>query len=98
MESINKDSYAEGGVVTVLMNLSNKSKNVQFFVGGVVDGAFDQDKAKDITVSTGMGYIELFRTESGGRDYIDVVAVYITRFKNREIIIKRIKLPYKDLK
>ena len=49
------------------------------------------------TAATGMGYLELSKSSSGGKAYVDVVAVYKTRFGNKEIIIKRIKLPYNDL-
>ena len=92
-----KDYEAEG-IVTILLNLSNKSLNVKYYKGGIVDGAFDETKAKDVTAATGMGYCELFKSETGGKGYVNIVAVYTTRFKNKEIIIKRIQLPYNDLK
>lgn len=96
-KTITRD-YESDGVVTIVLTLSNESKNVKYYRGGLTDGAFNQNKAKDISASTGMGYVELFKTESGSKSYIDVVAVYTTRFRNKEIIIKRIKLPYNDLR
>ena len=96
--NISKTYYEEDGLVSIVLTLSNKSKNVEFYKGGMLDGAFDINRAKEVTASTGMGYVELKRTTTGGKEYVDVVAVYTTRFKNKEIITKRIKLPYNDLK
>jgi hypothetical protein len=97
IQKIISDNYLTDGVVTVTLSLSNKSTNVKFYKGGLVDGAFDPKLAKDITASSGMAYMELFRQETGGQGYVDVVAVYTTRFRNTEIITRRIKLPYDDL-
>ena len=97
-EKISTNDYNDDGMVSIVLTLSNNSKNVSYYYGGLIDGAFDPNKAKDVTASTGMAYIELFRTEQGGKGYIDVVAEYKTRFRNYEIITKRIKLPYSDLK
>jgi len=94
---ISSEDYKSDGVVSITLALSNKSTNVKFYKGGLVDGAFDPNLAKDITASTGMAYFEMFKTETGGKSYVDVVAEYTTRFRNKEIIIKRIKLPYNDL-
>lgn len=90
--------YATHGTVRLILKLSNNSKNVQFFRGSLVDGAFDPSVCREITVSSGMGYAELSRTDSGGSGYIDITAVYVTRFRNKEILTKRIKLPYNNLK
>lgn len=89
--------YSSHGTVRLVLKLSNNSKNVQFFKGPLSDGAFDPSACKEITVSSGMGYIELARSDSGGTGYIDITAVYITRFRNKEILTKRIKLPYNNL-
>lgn len=98
IRKINSDAYSSDGVVTVSVILSNKSTNVKYYIGGLVDGALDPSLAKDVTAATGMAYFELYRVESGGKDYVDIIAEYTTRFRNKELIIKRIKLPYKDLK
>ncbi|MEE4115996.1 MAG: hypothetical protein V2I37_07500 [Marinilabiliaceae bacterium] len=95
--NISTTYYEEDGLVTIVLTLDNKSKDVKYYKGGLVDGAFDETRAKDVSASTGMGYVELNRTATGGKGYVDIVAVYTSRFKNKEIIIKRIKLPYNDL-
>ncbi|MEZ4999283.1 MAG: toxin-antitoxin system YwqK family antitoxin [Bacteroidales bacterium] len=98
VSEIDDSYYSTHGTVRLVLKLSNNSVNVQFFRGPLVDGAFDPLACKEITVSSGMGYIELARAESGGTGYIDITAVYITRFKNKEILTKRVKLPYNNLK
>jgi len=98
VSKVSAKDYAEDGIVTIVLNLSNKSRNVKYYKGGVVDGAFDKLQAKDVSASTGLGYVEMLKTESGGKAYVDIVAIYTTRYRNKEIIIKRIKLPYNDLK
>ena len=85
-------------MVSVSVTLSNKSTNVKYYKGGLVDGSFDPSLAKDVTAASGMAYFELFKAESGGKAYVDIIAEYTTRFKNKELIILRIKLPYNDLK
>jgi antitoxin component YwqK of YwqJK toxin-antitoxin module len=97
IQKINSTDYSSDGVVSITLALSNKSKNVKFYKGGLVDGAFDPKLAKDITASSGMAYFEVYKKETGGKNYVDVVAEYTTRFRNKEIIIRRIKLPYDDL-
>jgi len=74
-QNISTREYESEGIVTVVPTLSNKSKNVKYYQGGIIDGAFDERKAKDITASTGMGFVELNKTDSGGSAYIDVVAL-----------------------
>lgn len=98
IRKIESDDYASDGVVSVSLVLSNKSTNVKYYKGGMIDGALDKTLAKDITASSGMAYFEMFKTETGGKAYVDVVAEYTTRFRNRELIVKRVKLPYNDLR
>jgi hypothetical protein len=94
---INDAYYNSHGIVRLILKLSNSSKNVKFYKGSLIDGAFDEEKCKDITISSGMGYIELAKNDTTGRGYVDVIAVYTTRFRNKEIITMRVKLPYNNL-
>lgn len=97
VSEINKSYYESHGTVRVIFKLSNDSKNVKFYRGNLTDGAFDPERCRDITISSGMGYLELTKNDSDGKGYVDVIAVYTTRFRNREIIVQRIKLPYNNL-
>ena len=95
---ISEQYYNRDGVLRVVLKLSNSSKNVNYYHGALIDGAFDESLCKDITAASGMGYVELERDAAAGKGYVDVIAVYTTRFRNKEILTKRIKLPYSDLK
>ncbi len=81
----------------VEIKLSNGSVNVKHYRGSLIDGAFDPEKCRDITASSGIGYIELRKDPVKGKNYVDVISVFMTRFRNSEILTKRIKLPYPDL-
>lgn len=83
------------GVIKIFTQLSNESTDVRFYKGSLnEDGTFDPDKCTDITTSSGMGFAELRPDSQRGKSYVDIIAVYITRFHNKKLIIKRIQLPY----
>lgn len=86
----------DAGILKVMTQLTNESVNVRFYRGPLIDGAFDPEKSKDITASSGMGYLELRPDNVKGKDYVDIIAVYSSRFRNKKIITKRIKLPYNN--
>jgi len=94
---INDSYYKSHSKIRVILKLSNDSKNVEFYKGTLSDGAFNPDKCKKVTISSGMGYFELTTDPVNGRGYVDVIAVYSSRFRNKAIITKRIKLPYNNL-
>lgn len=94
---ITDSRWQEEGILRVIVRLDNGSANVKFYRGALINGAFDPEQCQDITISSGMGFTELKRSDSGGKNYVDIIAVYTTRFRNREIIATRIRLPYNNL-
>jgi hypothetical protein len=93
-----KDLYnINPGSFIIYLKLSNGSVNVKHYVGSLIDGAFDPEKCSEVTASSGLGFIQLKRDSVRGKGYVDVISVYSTRFRNSEILTKRIKLPYPDL-
>jgi len=84
-------------LVRVFVRLSNESVNVRFYRGSLTDGVFDPEKCRDITTSSGMGFMELKPDAGKGKGYVSVIAVYTTRFRNKKIITKKINLPYNNL-
>lgn len=84
-------------VVRVFTRLSNESVNVKFYAGSLIDGTFNPEKCRDITTSSGMGYVELKPDNENGKGYIDIIALYSTRFRNTKIITTRINLPHNNL-
>lgn len=97
LTELNDSYYKSDGKFRVLLRLSNESTDVEFFQGSLVDGAFDPSVSKKVTISSGMGFVELNRDRDRGRNYVDIIAVYTTRFNNKEILTKRVRLPYNDL-
>jgi len=95
--NINNQYDKNNGLVKIFLKLSNESINVDYYHGSLVDNAFDPEKCRKVTASSGMGFIELHKDAGKGRDYVDVIAVFTTRFGNKEILTRRIKLPYGDL-
>ncbi|MCA1756796.1 MAG: hypothetical protein LC649_05010 [Bacteroidales bacterium] len=94
---ITDSRWEEEGILRVIVRLDNGSANVKFYRGALINGAFDKDQYQDITISSGMGFTEMKRSDTGGKGYVDIIAVYTTRFRNREIIANRIRLPYNNL-
>ncbi|MEA1887892.1 MAG: hypothetical protein U9N72_11850 [Bacteroidota bacterium] len=87
----------QADAVRVFTQLSNESVNVRFYRGSLIDGSFEPDKCTDITTSSGKGFVELKPNSEKGKGYVNIIAVYTTRFRNKKIISKRIKLPYNNL-
>lgn len=82
------------GIIKIFTRLSNESTDVRFYQGSLnEDGTFDPDNCSDITTSSGMGFTQLRPDTQKGKEYVDIIAVYMTRFHNKKLIIKRIKLP-----
>ena len=94
---ISAGMWDEEGILKVVVKLDNNSTNVKFYRGGLSDGAFNPELCSDVTIASGMGLVEMKRSDSGGKDYVDIIAVYTTRFGNKELIITRVNLPYKNL-
>lgn len=85
------------GVIKVFAMLSNESTDVRFFKGSLnEDGTFDPANCTDITTSSGIGFAQLRPDSQKGKGYVDIIAVYRTRFHNNKLIIKRIELPYNN--
>lgn len=94
---ISDERWEQESLIKVVVRLDNKSTNVKFYLGSLSNGAFNPELCRDITISSGMGLAEMKRSDKGGRDYVDIIAVYTTRFRNKEIITTRVKLPYNNL-
>lgn len=82
------------GVIKIFTMLSNESTDVRFFRGSLnEDGTFDPADCTDITTSSGIGFAQVSPGSPQEKGYVDIIAVYLTRFRNKKLIIKRIELP-----
>jgi hypothetical protein len=91
------DEYRTKGVFHVLLKLSDKSTQVEFFRGDLANGVFDTAHYKIIKTIKGIGSLDLKKTGSPGAGYVGVVAEILTNYGNNYLVYKKIELPYADL-
>jgi hypothetical protein len=91
------DNYKSSGKIRINLELSDKSKKVRFYRGDLNNGVFDTLKCIRIKPVNGKNYVDLRKTGSTGKDYINIIAVSVTDFGNNYIESKKISLPYIDL-
>ncbi|HNW57985.1 MAG TPA: hypothetical protein PLR88_06285 [Bacteroidales bacterium] len=93
-----KDEYRTKGAYRITMELSNKSANVTFYRGELLNGVFDPVNCKKITTIKGVGSLNLKKTGSPVKSHIGIIAYALSDFGNRQLIYKKVELPYNDLK
>ena len=91
------DEYSTKGIYTINLEMSDNTEKVKFYEGEFTDGRFDTTQCKPIETKEGRASIQLEKTESSGKDYIGIIAEVITLYGNRNLIYKKIDLPYNDL-
>jgi len=92
------DNYKTSGSYTISMQLSDKSQRVKFYTGEFTNGVFDTVKSKRLKTVNGIGYLELKKGSSQNNGYVGVIAQYLTKFNNNQLVYKKIDLPYRDIK
>jgi|GEM_PF-183791 len=92
-----RDEYTERGVFKIFAELDNKATPVVFYLGELVDGAFNPGTAIKMTNSGGMGFIELSRGSLRNSGSVLVIAEYMTDFGNKNFLTKRVNIPYRDV-
>ena len=93
-----KDNYKTSGQVGIALSISNKSSKVTFYRGELTNGLFDTTKCARIKTVDGKAVIDMKKSSTPQKEFVNVVAEIITGFGNRYITSKKIDLPYKDLK
>jgi len=93
-----KDQYATNGTYRIGLELSDKSKFVNFYLGEFTDGRFDTTHCKLLTKDIGTAEIVLKKSGNPGPNYVSVIASIRTPLLNRYLSTKKINLPYNDLK
>jgi hypothetical protein len=92
------DQYVSNGKYRIDLELSDKSKNVMFYMGDFTDGRFDTIRCKLLTKDIGTAEIVLKKSGTPGPNYVSVIASIRTPLLNRYLRSKKIELPYNDLK
>lgn len=93
----NRDEYSAKGIYHVIMELSDKSTKVKYFLGDLSKGVYDTAHCKKINTIKGIGYLDLKKTASARAGYVGVIAEILTNYGNKYLVYKEIGLPYNDL-
>lgn len=92
------DNYSTTGKVRINLELTDKSRKVNFYRGEFTNGVFDTAKCKIIPAVNEKIYLDLRKSGTPQPEYIGIIGAILTDFGNRYLTYKRIELPYKDLK
>jgi len=92
-----KDEYSTKGIFTIDLEMSDKTEKVKFYQGEFTDGRFDTTYCKRLETINGKASLQLKKAETAKQDYTGVIAEAITPYGNRNLIYKKIDLPYNDL-
>jgi antitoxin component YwqK of YwqJK toxin-antitoxin module len=93
-----KDEYKQKGTYIIILGLSKKNIEADFYVGGLVNGLFNPKKCKKVNDSKSSGVITFQSSSQPGKKTIEIITAELTNFGNRNLVIKKIDLPYNDLK
>lgn len=83
---ISSNRTARGYYVSI--RLSNKQKNVDYFIGNLVDGKYLPKGLKKLQVKNGLGEVMVDNSTKN----VTLTAVFATRYRNKCIISKTISL------
>ncbi len=92
-----KDEYNSTGTYIILLSLSDKSTKVKYYRGDFGGEIVDTTKSVRIKTINGKGILDLKKTGTPQKSYVDVLASIITFYGNSYLVHKKIELPYKDL-
>jgi hypothetical protein len=92
------DEYKSAGRYRISLALSDKSTKVKFSRGEFTDNRFDTAYVKQLNTVEGRARIDLRKTGTATENHVVVIAAVLTPFGNRNLLYKRIDLPYNDLK
>ncbi|NLA47915.1 MAG: hypothetical protein GX876_00470 [Bacteroidales bacterium] len=91
------DEYRTRGLYRITLELSDRDNRVKFNIGEFTDGRFDTAYIKPVNTTDGRAVINLKKSGQAGKDYLGIIAEITTPFGNRNLVFKRIELPYNDL-
>lgn len=92
-----KDEYNTKGLYNITLQLSDKSERVKYYRGEFINNVFDTTQYKTIKTVQGTGNLSLRKSGSATSDYVGVIAEILTNYGNKNLVYKKIGLPYNDL-
>lgn len=93
-----RDDYKTNGTYKISMELSNKSTKVKYYRGDFSTGVYDTAKVETIKTVNGVGNLTLKKTSVSTKPTVQILAEILTRYGNNYLLVKKIDLPYNDLK
>jgi len=93
-----KDDYKTNGTFKISLELSNKATKVKFFTGDFSLGVYDTAHCKPVKTVNGIGSLTLKKTSTPTKPSIEVLAEVLSTYGNNYLLVKKIDLPYNDLK
>lgn len=93
-----KDDYRANGTYKITLELSNKGTKVKYFTGEFSKRVYDSAHCKPIKTINGIGNLTLKKTSSPTKPDVEVLAEVLSDYGNNYYLIKKIELPYNDLK
>lgn len=93
-----KDDYKASGTYRISLALSNKATKVKYFYGDFSRGVYDTARCEPIKTVNGIGIINFKKTSSVTKTSVEVLAEILTNYGNNYLMVKKIDLPYNDLK
>jgi hypothetical protein len=93
-----KDDYRANGTYRISLSLSDKGTKVKYFRGDFSGGVYDTTHCVAIKTVNGIGNLNLRKTTSPTKPDIEVLAEILTAYGNNYLLVKKIELPYNDLK
>jgi hypothetical protein len=91
------DNYKTKGIYRLSLELSNKSTDVRYWRGDLSNNLFDSAHVRKINTIKGVGILDLKKTSSPKPASVGVIAEILTAFGNKQLVYKKIDLPYNDL-
>lgn len=93
-----KDDYRTNGAYRISLELSNKATKVKYFRGDFSGGIYDTARCEPIKTVNGIGNLNLKKTSYATKTSVEVLAEILTSYGNNYLLVKKIDLPYNDLK
>jgi len=93
-----KDDYKTNGTYKISLGLSNKATKVKYFRGDFSNGVYDTAKVEPIKTVNGIGNLTLRKASAPTKSSVEILAEVLTSYGNNYLLVKKIDLPYNDLK
>lgn len=92
------DEYKNNGTYKISIGLSNKATKVKYFRGDFSNGVYDTSKVDPIKTVNGVGTLTLRKASAPTKSSIEILAEVLSSYGNNYLLVKKIDLPYNDLK